>query len=228
MSEQDKSRDFLRDVDESDEVEILEVIGLDEGSAGAPAAVDTDDAVFDEEAGEFVLSLDGDPGSNGGRIRNRQPGTGEGLSDRQRFLRLRADYDNLQKRIDREKEEFELHANSNLVTHILPVLDNFERALIQVEGDGSDRAFRDGVALIYKQLTDELRREGLRVIEAVGRRFDPHLHDAVATDPCSTAPANVVIEELQRGYVFQNRLLRPALVKVSTGGGADDPMGEDA
>jgi molecular chaperone GrpE len=219
MNEQDKSRRFRPQPDDSDDVEILEVVGLDEGTAPpAPPDGSPDDGAPDAEAGEFVLSLDDDASDAGS--------SWGGLSDRQKLLRLRADYDNLQKRIDREKEEFELHANSNLVAQILPVLDNFERALLQVGAGSSDRAFRDGVALIYKQLTDELRREGLRAIEAVGRRFDPHLHDAVETDPHSAAPANTVIEELQRGYVFQNRLLRPALVRVSTGGVPS--RGEDA
>jgi molecular chaperone GrpE len=222
MSKQDKSPRFRGAADESDEVEILEVVGFDEeDSAAATAeALAEPGGPFDPDAGEFVLSLDDD-------VETGRELAESGLTDRQKLLRLRADYDNLQKRIDREKEEFELHANSNLVSQILPVLDNFERALLQAGGGVSDRAFRDGVALIYKQLTDELRREGLRAIEAVGRRFDPHLHDAVETDPDSPEPANTVVEELQRGYVFQNRLLRPALVRVSTGG-ARDGRGEGA
>jgi molecular chaperone GrpE len=136
-----------------------------------------------------------------------------------RLLRLRADYDNLRKRIERERQEYELHANSALIGRLLPILDSFERALaIEVVGSG-DEAFREGCAMIYRQLSDELRRQGLRAIEPVGSSFDPEMHDAVATDATAAAPANTVIEELRRGYLFRSRLLRPAMVKVSTNGG---------
>ena len=83
-------------------------------------------------------------------------------------------------------------------------------------------ALREGLILIHRQLIEQLNSEGLRSIEAVGQPFDPNLHDAVATDPTSDLPRNTIIEEMQKGYLFHNRVLRPAMVKVSTHSGPDD------
>jgi len=142
-------------------------------------------------------------------------------SESDALLRLRADYDNLRKRIDRERQEFERRANSELVARLLPILDNFELALgMDVQTD-AERAFREGFVLIYKQLTDDLRRQGLRAVGSVGQPFDPQVHDAVVTEESVDRPPNTVIEELRRGYMFREQLLRPAMVKVSTDGLGD-------
>jgi molecular chaperone GrpE len=138
-------------------------------------------------------------------------------SDHQRFLRVRADYDNLRKRIERERSQFQLHANCELVGRLLPVVDNLERALATDTYEGLEGTLHEGLTMIYRQLIDQLRQEGLTPIATVGKTFDPSLHDAVATDPSSEEPANTVVEELQKGYVFQGRVLRPAMVSVSTG-----------
>jgi molecular chaperone GrpE len=130
---------------------------------------------------------------------------------------LRADYDNLRKRIDRERQEFELYANFALVGRLLPVVDNLERALAAAERDGGDAALIEGLVMIHRQLSDQLSSEGLTAIDALGRSFDPNLHDAVLTEPSTEFPPNTIMEELQKGYVFQDRVLRAAMVKVSTG-----------
>jgi molecular chaperone GrpE len=103
------------------------------------------------------------------------------------------------------------------VARLLPVLDNFERALAVAPGTETEAAFRQGVQLIYKHLRDELRREGLQPIEVEGRPFDPALHDAVATVAGGREGVLRVVAELQRGYLFRSRLLRPAQVKVVLG-----------
>jgi len=94
------------------------------------------------------------------------------------------------------------------------VLDNFERAVAVSPQNDSDRAFRDGVVLIFKQLLEELRKEGLTAIDSIGEPFDPNLHEAVATDSESAFPPHTVVEEMQRGYLLHDRLLRPSQVKV--------------
>jgi molecular chaperone GrpE len=216
MKDDDKTQSFHEDLGDSDEVEILEVVGMDE-DVPPPGGADRADDRRAHEPHEVVLAFDegaeASPDRGGGRIFDDALAN---LSDRDQLHRLRSDYENLRRRIDREREEFELHANSSLVSRILPVLDNFERALAAAPESGPERPFRDGVHLIYKQLMDQLRKEGLRTIESVGRPFDPTLHDAVATEPSLRIPGNIVVEELQRGYIFQERLLRPAMVKVST------------
>ncbi len=210
MSEREEYLEFGSDA-ESDEVEILEVVGVD--GAAAPPGVNTHEgsaAPDDASLGLEVGSSESTPGDS---------------TDEDALRRLRADYDNLRKRIDRERQDFELHANTTLIGRLLPVLDNFERALAAEPRGETDGSFREGCIMIYKLLVDELRRQGLQAIDTTGRSFDPQMHDAVATDASSKEPSNTVLEELRRGYLFRNRLLRPAMVKVSTKG--DDPSGSD-
>lgn len=139
----------------------------------------------------------------------------EQLADLQeRHLRLRADFDNYRKRVEREKAAFSRRAAADLLRELLPVLDNLERAL--GEGRGEDGgAFREGVALIYRQAMEVLRRAGLEPIDAVGNPFDPNCHEAMERRATEEYPDQTVMEELQKGYRFQGQLLRPALVRVA-------------
>jgi molecular chaperone GrpE (heat shock protein) len=190
---------------EEDEVEILEVVGLDEGTP-APRA----------EEIEVQFEDDGSGAGEPARPAAPPPRSGEVL-ERERYLRLYADFENLKKRVERERIEHRLRATESLLTRLLPVLDNFERALA---ARGGEDGLRSGVQMIYRQLFDELRREGLRPVEALGQLFDPTLHEAVATTSDSGLPAHTVVGELQRGYFFGDRLLRPSLVRVQTDEGA--------
>lgn len=221
MSKNEKAQEFEPDTStESGEVEILEVVGVDEDM---PAPSVTDQQEIDPN--EVVFTLDGEfeAGLEGDSQEYEGPTTGEGerepsVDESEVLARLRADYDNLRKRVARERNDFQLQANSSLIEGLLPVLDNFDRALQVPVASGADGAFRAGMVMIYEQFNDALKDQGLRRIDTVGEAFDPNLHDAVATDADSSAPANTVVEEYQRGYLFQNRVLRPAMVKVSTNG----------
>jgi molecular chaperone GrpE len=128
---------------------------------------------------------------------------------------LQADFENLKKRTERERRGYTQRATVTVVARLLPVLDNFERALTISAEPTDGEAMRDGVVLIFRQLLEELRREGLEAIEAVGQSFDPEIHEAVETDTTSGRPSNIVTEEFLRGYRLKGDLLRPALVKVS-------------
>jgi molecular chaperone GrpE len=130
-----------------------------------------------------------------------------------KYLRALAEMENLRKRLDREKAEFFQYALSELLKEILPTIDNFERALKAGE-TGEGRGFREGVELIFKQLGDLIRRQGVVPIESVGRDFDPTLHQAVSTEEREDVTEPTVGEELQKGYLIRDRLLRPAMVKV--------------
>ena len=133
-------------------------------------------------------------------------------------------FDNLKKRVEREREEFSTIATRELVSRLLVVLDNFERALAAGRETTVDAAFQQGVTLIHRQLYDELCREGITAVDAVGEMFDPAIHEAVATDTSSSLPANTVVEELQRGYYFRGQLLRPALVRVAMAVSGQDEL----
>jgi molecular chaperone GrpE len=134
---------------------------------------------------------------------------------RDRYLRTLADFENFRKRTEREKQDFFKHALTNVVRDLLPVIDNFDRALDHAaEGD----EFHKGVLLIYKQLFDVLQRHGLRQIDEAGVHFDPNIHEAVVREEDDSVPSHTVVAILQKGYFLHDRLVRPALVKVAVGG----------
>ena len=187
---------------EDDEIEILEVVGLEEDAPAAPP---------EEIEVEFE-----DDGGRAPQAASAAPVKGGEAQERERYLRLYADFENLKKRVERERIEHRLRATESLLSRLLPVLDNFERALAARAGEDGLRA---GVQMIYRQLFDELRREGLRPVEALGQTFDPTIHEAVATTSDSGLPPHTVVGELQRGYFFGDRLLRPSLVRVQTDDG---------
>ena len=129
-------------------------------------------------------------------------------------MRLQADFENFKKRIDRERHDHFRYATFGLVARILPVLDNFERAMAAVQQGATTDALIEGVALIQRQLATELETEGLRPMDSVGETFDPVRHEAVATDSDSPVPPHTVTQVFQRGYFLHDRVLRPAMVRV--------------
>lgn len=131
-----------------------------------------------------------------------------------KLLRKQAEFENFRKRGEREMQEAYVRARADLLTDLLPVLDNFDLAVQHADTTNPD-AVREGVHLIHKQLFDSLFRLGLEPIEADGQPFDPELHEAVATEPTDEAPDHTVLVVLQRGYRLGDRMLRPARVKVA-------------
>jgi molecular chaperone GrpE len=132
-----------------------------------------------------------------------------------RLLRTSAEFDNYRKRIDRERQQASESAAAALIADLLPLVDDFERALKIGAGESGVDAYRQGVELIYKQLLEVLRRRGVRPIDALGADFDPHFHQAVSYEPAEGRRDGEVIEEFGRGYMLGDRLLRPAMVKVA-------------
>ena len=132
-----------------------------------------------------------------------------------RLLRTAAEFDNYRKRIDRERREQSDAAAFSLLSEVLPVVDNLERALQSPSGPEA-AGFRAGVELILRQLVDLLRKRGVTPIEALGADFDPRIHQAVSQETSDAHRDGEVMEELQRGYMLGDRLLRPAMVKVAT------------
>ncbi|HPU93141.1 MAG TPA: nucleotide exchange factor GrpE [Candidatus Saccharicenans sp.] len=135
----------------------------------------------------------------------------EELKDK--FLRVLADMDNLRKRTAREKEEFKEYALSEVFKELLPIIDNFERALKTPE-DTDGKTFREGIDLIYRMLLNFLARHGVKPIELKDNRFDPTLHHALASEESEEVSEPQIKEELQKGYLIHDRLLRPTMVKV--------------
>lgn len=139
-------------------------------------------------------------------------------AERERMLRLRADFDNYRKRTERERSEVERYALADMLRELLPVVDNLERAL-SVQGPqggpGDSSDLRKGVEMIVRQFQELLKRHGLLPIAALGERFDPAVHEAVFQEESDNVVVPTVEVELQRGYRLNDRLLRPSLVKVA-------------
>src|SRR5271166_5075168 len=129
-----------------------------------------------------------------------------------RLLRRQAEFDNYRRRAERDRADVLEYANTESVRAMLPILDDFERAL-RVES--SDREYARGMELIYQRLSDALKKLGLEPIEARGQMFDPHIHHAVEMEETEEHEDHRVLDEYQRGYNFRGKLLRPAMVKVA-------------
>ena len=129
-----------------------------------------------------------------------------------RLARMQAEFENVRRRNVKEQQDFRDYAAADSIKPLLPVLDSFDRALT-VKSDAAE--FRNGVDLIYKQLLAALSKLSVQAIVAKGEQFDPHVHEAIEMVETSDAPDHQVIEELQCGYKYKDRLLRPAMVKVA-------------
>jgi molecular chaperone GrpE len=132
----------------------------------------------------------------------------------ERLLRLTAEFDNYRKRIERERREASERAAAGMLEDLLPILDDFERAL-GAEAGAEPSAYRDGVAIIHRQLRDLLTRRGVQPIDAVGEDFDPRWHEAVTYEAAPGHRDGEILEEVRRGYTLGDRLLRPSMVKVA-------------
>jgi molecular chaperone GrpE len=176
---------------------------------GSPA----EEAGLREDAGE--TGMDGDGGIDALRAEN------EKLRDQ--FLRSRADFENFRRRMEKEKSEFRRYAVADTLRELLPVLDNFERALSVSTASVED--FRTGVEMIAKQLADVLERTGLQTIDPAGQPFDPLFHEAIARVETDEVEPNSVFDVMQKGYMLHERLLRPAMVRVAVPSGRSE--GED-
>jgi molecular chaperone GrpE len=134
----------------------------------------------------------------------------------QRFLRTQADFDNFRRRTRQEKEEFAKYASLKVIEQLLPVVDNLERALAAGK-DGKDyEALLKGVDMIYRQLDQTLANEGVTPMEAVGQPFNPEFHQAIMQVESEEHEEGIVVEEIQKGYLLKDKILRPAMVKVSS------------
>jgi len=145
-------------------------------------------------------------------IAERDQLLGEKAELRDQLLRRQADFENFRRRIERERSDFTQYAGMELVGELLPVLDDFERAL---KTETPDKDYAKGVELIYQRLVDTLKKMGLEPIEAEGKRFDPYVHEAVERAEVEGVEDHTVLEVFQKGYNFRGRLLRPAMVKVA-------------
>lgn len=132
-----------------------------------------------------------------------------------RYLRLQADFDNFRRRTRLDLEASEKYRAQKLITDLLPALDNFERAM-QIEADNEQtKSLLQGMDMVYRGLVEALKKEGVEPIEAVGKEFDPHQHQAVMQGEDENFGSNIVTDEFQKGYMLKDRIIRPSMVKVN-------------
>jgi molecular chaperone GrpE len=134
----------------------------------------------------------------------------------QRFLRTQADYDNFRRRTRLEKEEFAKYASTKVIEQLLPVVDNLERALAAGKEGRDYEALLKGVDMIFRQLDQMLESEGLKALDTIGQPFNPEFHQAIMQVESEEYEEGIVVEEIQKGYLLKDKILRPAMVKVSS------------
>jgi molecular chaperone GrpE len=175
-----------------------------------------DDAYVIEDTGESVADIEQEMEAAAQEaVAGTSAASPQNEDFRDRYMRTLADFENFRKRGEREKADFQRYALASVIRDLLPVLDNFDRALEHAE-EGDE--FHKGVALIYKQLFEVLQRHGLKPVTESGVRFDPNIHEAVIREEDPSVPSHTVTAVLQKGYFLHDRLLRPAMVKVAVGG----------
>ena len=134
----------------------------------------------------------------------------------ERLLRLQADFDNTRKRLDKEKQDFVKFANEGIILELLNILDDLERTVELAESKHQDlSSFLKGVEMILAHLYEMLKEYGVKPIEAQGKLFDPHFHEALMQEENKDLPEHTIIEEMQKGYLLNDRIIRTSKVKVS-------------
>lgn len=165
----------------------------------------------DNSAGDSVQTgSDPDSGSLQDEINKYKAQAEEYL---QLAQRVQADFDNYRRRTVQEREDMVKYGSMRLAANLLPILDNFERAMSAAGNDAGQ--LKEGIELIHRQLLDVLNKEGVTPMEAVGKEFDPNFHEAVMQAPSQEHPDNIIMEEFQKGYMLADRVIRPAMVKVA-------------
>ena len=134
---------------------------------------------------------------------------------KEHLQRLAADFENYRKRVEKEREDFVKFSKEDLVYELLSILDNFEMALHHVKNTTEPKKIIEGIELVGRQFHNILKKEGLQVIETKGKKFDPHIHEAIMHEETDKHPEGLIIEELRKGYTLSDKIIRPAQVKIA-------------
>ncbi|WP_249226502.1 nucleotide exchange factor GrpE [Alicyclobacillus mengziensis] len=186
-------------------------------SAERPSAQhDAFEADFAEDSTDANDETSSSQQSSAPEQTQREAKLAEQLQDTEaKLLRTLADFDNFRRRTRQEHEDLQKFAARKVLEGLLPVVDNFERALAAFENKDAGEDLKTGIEMVYRQLQSVLSAQGVCVMEAVGQPFDPQVHEAVMQESVDGQAAGVVLQELQKGYMLHDKVLRPAMVKVS-------------
>ncbi len=133
----------------------------------------------------------------------------------EQILRMKADFDNTRKRLERDKQDAIKYANEKILAEVLPVMDNLDRAVASISEGHDPEKIKQGLRIAQEEMHKVLELHGVEVIKSVGTEFDPKLHEAVATVEAAGQKEGTVVEEIQRGYLLNGRLIRPSRVKIA-------------
>ncbi|WP_156505840.1 nucleotide exchange factor GrpE [Bacillus sp. SJS] len=185
-------RDLAKEAEEKSALSEEEILSQEETAEAGP---ETDEL---SEAREKIASLESQVEESESKL-----------------LRVQADFENYKRRARMDAESAQKYRAQNLISEILPALDNFDRALKVEASDEQTKSILQGMEMVHRQLVQALKSEGVEEIETVGKTFDPHLHQAVMQGEEEGFEPNTVIEEFQKGYKLKDRVIRPSMVKVS-------------
>ena len=200
--------DNREEVMEEELKEAEEAKAEDAKAEDAKATEAEEDTQESEETSEEAAE---DSGKESGEENEEVKDEGKEEEGELRYLRLMADFQNYKKRVEKEKRDLYSYANENIMNDLLTVMDNFERAL---EHD-ADENFKEGIEMIFKQLSDVLEKDGLAEIPALGEEFDPNVHSAVMTEETEDYESGKVSGVMQKGYTLNGKVIRPSMVKVA-------------
>ena len=186
------------------------------GQAGEQKADRKDEGQKEEDSASESVPAEGSPEERVEELVKEN----EELQDK--FVRLMADFDNFKKRASKEKSEIIQFGNEGLLRDILPIIDNIERLLTYSHHEAGWKNFREGIELLLAEISKTLASHGVEPIEAMGKPFDPNLHQAMQRAETEEVAANTIVEVYQKGYVYRGRLLRPSLVVVAVPPKRDD------
>ena len=196
----------------------------------------SDDSQLKQESNDDSTNLDSNQSSNVSDLNTKAPNTEARLQQLEKehenlnrqYMRIAADFDNFRKRQSRDQDDLKIQLTCTTLSEILPVVDNFERARQQLNPEGEEaQALHRSYQGLYKQLVEVLKQLGVAPMRVVDQAFDPTLHEAVMREPSDEKAEDIIIDELQRGYHLNGRVLRHALVKVSMGPGPDTAKEEE-
>ena len=182
---------------------------IDEAEAAQEDAAEGSEEEAPEEAASEAAAMQDEIEALKGQVEKL---TGDLQEKKDRLLRLQADFDNFRRRSAKEREEISAVVTQNFCKDMLPLLDNFERAMAAETKDVE--AFQKGVEMIFTQFQEVLKKNGLEQIEAVGQKFDPNFHQAVMRVEDPEKDDDTVAQELQKGYMVKGRVIRPSMVQV--------------
>lgn len=182
---------------------------IDEAEAAQEDAAEGSEEEAPEEAASEAAAMQEEIEALKGQVEKL---TGDLQEKKDRLLRLQADFDNFRRRSAKEREEISAVVTQNFCKDMLPLLDNFERAMAAETKDVE--AFQKGVEMIFTQFQEVLKKNGLEQIEAVGQKFDPNFHQAVMRVEDPEKEDDTVAQELQKGYMVKGRVIRPSMVQV--------------